>query len=278
MTKLSISSISITIMVTLFQCFPAAAQFLSCGTHVPAEQVALENNFVPVDSVHNLHKTLSVAVFIVENQAGNTGYTDAQLNTVIDELNQYFEPSGLKFSACSIQEIYNYNYDIISPDNLKELTTLYYKPHVINLYITSELYDADYIPVCGLTWMPWANRNVILIRKDCSLIASLTHQMGHFFGLYHTHEEAFGKSKVSDPDCATTGDLCCDTPAQPILTGKVDATCTYTAAETDADGNYYIPSVKNFMSLGRPECQCSFTHDQYVRMTNVFLMYKKDLW
>ncbi|HYX05781.1 MAG TPA: M43 family zinc metalloprotease [Bacteroidales bacterium] len=278
MTKTALNTFIATIIFMLFTGYSAQAQFLSCGTRVTAEQVALENSFVPVDSVHNLHKTFPVAVYIVKNQAGNTGYSEAQLNTVLGELNQNFKPSGLQFSACSIQVVDNYNYDIINPDNLSELTALYFKPHVINLYIVSELYDADYVPVCGLTWMPEANKNVILIRKDCSLTASLTHQMGHFFGLYHTHEEAFGKSKADDSDCATTGDFCCDTPAQPILSGKVDATCIYTAAETDTDGNYYVPSVKNFMSLGRPECQCSFTHDQYVRMTNVFLKYKKDLW
>ncbi|MBL0071623.1 MAG: hypothetical protein IPP34_07360 [Bacteroidetes bacterium] len=40
--------------------------------------------------------------------------------------------------------------------------------------------------------------------------------MGHFFGLYHTFETQFGSELANGSNCATTGDLVCDTLPIPV--------------------------------------------------------------
>jgi PKD repeat protein len=93
--------------------------------------------------------------------------------------------------------------------------------------------------------------------------STLTHEVGHYLGLYHTHETAFGEEAVNGSDCLYEGDLLCDTPADPRLGTNIDGGgCVYIGNETDENGNSYTPHVSNIMSYSRKECRFEFTEDQ----------------
>lgn len=88
------------------------------------------------------------------------------------------------------------------------------------------------------------------------------HEMGHCLGLYHTFENINANENVtrnsgsSCYNCNTSGDLCCDTPADyPDSDANTSSTtCTYSGSELDACFVQYNPSTSNIMSYQPWEC------------------------
>jgi hypothetical protein len=86
--------------------------------------------------------------------------------------------------------------------------------------------------------------------------------MGHFLGLLHTHDTRYGMEDPNGSNCAIAGDLCCDTPAGPVLSNSnVDASCVYTGTST-YDGRPYNPDTHNYMSYSRKYCRDEFSNEQ----------------
>jgi PKD repeat protein len=97
--------------------------------------------------------------------------------------------------------------------------------------------------------------------------SKLSHEMGHYLGLYHTHTSSFGSEAVDGSDCATEGDLLSDTPADPNLSGEVDNDgCIYDGTSTDENGASYLPMVTNLLSYTSKECRFEFTEDQMKKL------------
>ncbi len=254
------------------------AQFISCGTILSQEQIDWENSFSPASHVMTEEsKTLSIAVQVIKNKAGEPGITETAIYAAVETLNENFTAAYLQFSVCKINYIENYQYNNLTNQNEPELTSKYLEPKLINLFIVEQLADFAGNPVCAYTYYPSENKNYLFIAKDCFEPVNLTHQMGHFFGLYHTHETAFGQEHPDGKNCETTGDLICDTPADPMLAGKVNDACTYTA-NTKLGSEYYSPVVTNYMSFSRPSCMCEITRQQAKRIQAVLYNYKIQLW
>ncbi|RYH72582.1 hypothetical protein EVU94_12845 [Flavobacteriaceae bacterium 144Ye] len=106
----------------------------------------------------------------------------------------------------------------------------------------------------------------------------LTHEIGHWFNLLHTHEvDKTAAELVSGDNCKTAGDLCCDTPADPKLSNKVDSsTCDYTGTDTDNSGENYNPDTSNIMSYTDNNCRTDFSDEQVLRMYNAYLGMEDD--
>lgn len=96
---------------------------------------------------------------------------------------------------------------------------------------------------------------------------TLTHEMGHYFNLYHTHEAYLGYELVDGSNCTTHGDLVCDTPADPYVSPSPynALTCTYNGSYTDTNGDYFNPSMTNIMSYFSGGCRKEFTPGQFSR-------------
>jgi len=109
----------------------------------------------------------------------------------------------------------------------------------------------------------------------------IPHELGHNFNLLHTFERAYGTERVTrgaGANCTTTGDLVCDTPADPYgLFAGASYDCisgcppTYTCNFTDVNGDKYAPSPTNIMSYYFP-CTHDFSPGQYDRMQNALAL------
>jgi hypothetical protein len=89
----------------------------------------------------------------------------------------------------------------------------------------------------------------LIVLTEARAPETLTHEMGHYFGLCHTHEElARFATKISDrPECQRSGDGICDTaydpgPTQCVEQAPCDFVCPKESARPDAANvmSYYI--------------------------------------
>jgi len=122
--------------------------------------------------------------------------------------------------------------------------------------------------------------NGITSEDSCVVIVpkngrGLMHELGHTFGLLHTFETKYGTEKVDGTNCDTSGDLICDTPADPGI--PVDNNCVFKYDEPDLNGDYYKTEIGNYMS--HFFCaHCYFTTEQYEKMAATYLNSTFKMW
>ncbi|MFK8043993.1 MAG: M43 family zinc metalloprotease [Crocinitomicaceae bacterium] len=112
-----------------------------------------------------------------------------------------------------------------------------------------------------------ANTYGVIIRHDrvgsigtaVSADRTLTHEVGHCFGLFHTFQDGCG---TNTSDCTNQGDYCCDTPPVDQAHWSCGTTQNYCSQVPPAD--YYgfdaFDQFENFMSYS--PCQNMFSNDQ----------------
>jgi hypothetical protein len=94
----------------------------------------------------------------------------------------------------------------------------------------------------------------------------LSHEFGHCLGLFHTHsgrgcnDYANCAENIDESNCTTCGDLVCDTPADPCLSGNVNTNCEYIGDPS------FSPDVRNIMSYAPPVCLNDLTNGQTIRI------------
>lgn len=99
----------------------------------------------------------------------------------------------------------------------------------------------------------------------------MPHEIGHYLNLYHTFDAVGGNELVDGSNCATAGDMVCDTPAD--ITGVAGisiSNCVYAGTPVDAKGMLYKPDTKNLMSYWHSYgCQTDhFSAGQFDRAYN----------
>ncbi len=99
----------------------------------------------------------------------------------------------------------------------------------------------------------------------------LAHEIGHFFSLHHPFDAIGGKELVkrgTGSNCENTGDLLCDTPADPYneVSNADKLLCELPPNYKDANGDVYKPDLTNIMTYYSNYCKNGFTAGQYERI------------
>jgi PKD repeat protein len=89
-----------------------------------------------------------------------------------------------------------------------------------------------------------------------------THEVGHWLNLYHTFQG--GCTGMSAANCASQGDMCCDTPPVSSANFGCPASTVNTCAETYL-GNR-VDNWENYMDYTDDACMYMFSNDQIARM------------
>jgi len=191
------------------------------------------------------------------------------ISSTIDILNEAFAEANVGFYITQIDVIYT----DLKIDDLSlgayDLYDQFSKEHDIEDMISLYLFDYD-DQLCkessggvscgrtgGFSYI-LSNRtsNIVLSKFDLEDHKVVVHEFGHFFGLYHTFErDQFGRELVSGDNCATTGDIICDTPSDPGPVYEVYVNYSkcrmigYRDAGEDVD---YTPLINNYMSYYKP--------------------------
>jgi hypothetical protein len=236
------------------------------------------------DRLPCIDKTFSIVVHIVVDSLKNPNITEAAILNSLPDLNKNFAPICVSFNICEFRYIQNFAYDRITKNesagrDFKEMQQQYNLKNRINIYYVEAITDVSACGFASLGGITTFDALGIVIKKSCLDPKTLSHEMGHYFGLLHTFEGS-GTELANGSNCATAGDQICDTPADPYVDGEppsdyVDGNCRFISMKKDANGQYYDPLVGNIMSYY--PCSCGFTDQQYLKMASVYLS-KTGMW
>jgi len=233
-----------------------------------------------------LDKRFSLRVHLIDAPQGiEVPFDTAAFEAMLALANDAFAPICLSFENCEYLRIENYRYTSAENRDSTELVNQYGDPNRIDLFITNtdSSMTCGYATQGGVRLEPEAQ---ILLTGECidSTSAELTHLLGHYFGLYNTYETRFGEEQVNGENCETTGDLVCDTPADPFeegtttrYTGPMNP-CLFVFTGRDNAGQFYVPHVANAMSMYSDECGCGLTLGQLERVARICQEAAGDLW
>ncbi|WP_299333982.1 T9SS type A sorting domain-containing protein [uncultured Psychroserpens sp.] len=220
--------------------------------------------------------SVPIKAHIIRDDSGNGGLTEAELNNAIAIMNSYYANAYLEFFLCDgINFIDSSTYYDFETDEQTAMTDTYNVNNVINIYFANSVVSSSSGGgLCGYAYFP-GGPEVILMDNSCATNGStLSHEMGHFFALSHTHGGINGTltdELVDGSNCDSAGDFICDTPADPQLSfSNVSFSCSYTGSTTDSNGDTFAPNPLNIMSYSRKACRTEFSQGQYARIYSVY--------
>ena len=252
----------------------ALAQQRECGTVISPEQREAELRDRALQKPGEVHVPpllpfrIPLTIHICRMNDGTGGFTLGQLDSAMRQVNALYASTGIQFfqygDIIYIDNTYFFNVKDVQTDR-DFLRSQRVVANTVNVYFTN--LDS----LCGQGTFPGDVVQGVLMSNDCAgtvtNTSSFAHELGHFLNLYHTHETAFGMECPSGSNCTTTGDLLCDTPADPDLTDRVTE-CTYNGGVNAPPGceGTYAPQVNNLMSYATKNCRSMFTAGQIDRM------------
>jgi len=227
------------------------------------ERLARHNEHIAELSNERSSTSVPVTAHLISRANGLDALTETELNEAIELMNEHYINANIEFFLCGVNNIADdYFYDFSSPkENL--MTATYNVPNTINLYIAGSVSSSSGAGLCGYTHFPGQTGDQVIMAKGCVGNGStLSHEFGHYLGLYHTH----GKTNSNTTDestegtnCLFAGDDVCDTPADPNIFGEV-TDCEYTGG---AEG--FAPDAQNLMSYAPSGCRMHFSQGQLNR-------------
>ncbi|MBT6815729.1 MAG: hypothetical protein HOA49_04925 [Flavobacteriales bacterium] len=214
--------------------------------------------------------SLPVQHHIVRETNGTGGLDPNDIPIIMGIMNTYYANANISFFDCgTINYIDNSSYYNFNQSQESSVCGANDVTDVINIYYFNSVSSGS-SSLCGYAYFPggsWKNR--IIMNNSCALNGStLTHELGHYLSLYHTHQGSTGSNPelVNGTNCTTSGDQLCDTPADPTLsTSTVNSSCQYTGTSTDPNGQTYVPDPTNIMSYSRKSCRTFLSAGQYNR-------------
>jgi hypothetical protein len=212
---------------------------------------------------------VAITAHIVRYDDGSEGIPQYQIDQAIDDLNGHVQDTNLRFFQLGeTLFIDDTKYaEVADYDERDELIQIDTVSRTLNVYFVPDLGFAG-----GVATFPDEPLHGIVIENVYAghgiYRGVFSHEVGHYFWLFHTHETAEGDECVDGSNCDIAGDLICDTPADPQLYGGNVWTkiCLYFGEDTDScNGDLYDPPTTNIMSYTPPECMDVFTDEQLGR-------------
>lgn len=234
--------------------------------------------------------TVKIVTHVIADGAGGwpSGLTQQKVDAQIARLNADFGPYGIQFAHSGTRVhadskltcINRYDYSGRYYNDVVQMKNKYAEDvgSSINIFISCQdtgnfgtllgfgtfPWDADALSAQGGVWM-----NARFIGAD---ERTLTHELGHTLGLWHTFHGVSETSgctdnctenvhELDDANADYTGDFCKDTPATPRNYACEDP------AGTDCNGaSWGVTATDNYMAYSPDSCINNFTSEQSRRM------------
>ncbi len=206
--------------------------------------------------------------------------TQLQLQRMMDDLNRIYQTSGMNVRFFMICPQFVTDPDALTMNNWQSFWNTFAGNNTdafaINVHVIVDIEGS------GGVWNSVGDFIVVErdVYENTEGTTSLAHEIGHYFGLDHTHrnhnkgkcrQECVSRTRKFDiaDFCLKTGKICekngdalCDTPADPNLSGDINTDCIYNMAETDNWGDTYVPDTRNVMSYSNRSCRDRFSNGQ----------------
>lgn len=274
---------TITLSLSFLFLLALYAKGQGCGTPEPsAEQLKfMESNQSKARSFNgNITRgtvEIPVQLHVMQKDDGTGGLALFRIKEAILDLNNKFYDANIRFVILDnvnyIKDSYHYDFNV---NNEEKLGRKYDVANVVNLYIANSI-SSGQVSLCGYAYFPPGNDRVLMTKSCINNGSTLPHELGHYFMLYHTHGTTNTGSTdelVKGTNCHIAGDRVCDTPADPNISGLIDANCEYMGRIRDAEGDLYRPDPLNMMSYSIKPCRKAFTVGQYKRMNYTALNHR----
>lgn len=217
-----------------------------------------------------------IAAHIVRQSDGTGGLPESRYLQALADANAHYAPGNITFYTKGAIDYIDSDdfYTTSSLNEIDALRTTNTVPDAINIYFTENL-NFEGGGLCGISAFTFSSVQAIAMRNSCTANpaglgnhSTFSHEIGHYFNLFHTHETGIGTELVDGSNCAFAGDELCDTPADPRLSsGTVSSlTCQYTDNETDPNGDPYAPDCTLLMSYSLKHCRDTFSPQSYTRV------------
>lgn len=236
---------------------------------------------------------IPVVVHVIQRTNGTGAMTDARVQSQIDILNEDFQAmSGTNGAPGTDGQIEFY---LATEDPNGNSTTgitrstnntwfndggSYYNSlawdtnRYLNIYTNSGGGALGYVPALPQGGISGSNADRVVILESTfgrnapfnpfNLGRTVTHEVGHYLGLYHTFDNGCGSSS-----CYTTGDRICDT------NGESSPTFGCPGSRTSCGG---AAPFHNYMDYSDDICMNQFTVEQNNRMRCSLLTYRPNLY
>lgn len=230
-----------------------------------------EYDFIPAS------RTFRVYIHIIHRDWGG-GLTINEVVEAMAKLTDGFREQNIQFYAEPLYDnIYNTSWCEAPNSYISQIFSHNRHTDGIDIYILP--YDVVYggiaedIPSTAL-----------IVDGYLAQTLGIAHEMGHCFGLYHTHSGSYHQYNCPNCGCddyancwenpdgsnsTTCGDRVSDTPADPCLSGRVFSDCTLYSIPSG-----YTPDPNLIMSYSGPDCWEYFTPGQSTRMGTFFANYE----
>lgn len=228
--------------------------------------------------------TVPIKAHVIRTTVGSGGLSIAQLEQAITVMNSVYVDAGIQFYLCDgINYINNDDFYDYETSQEEDLTSINNINGVINIYFTNSIVSTSSGGgLCGYAYFPGGPETILMANSCATNGSTLSHEMGHFFALPHTHgnSNVTGSTEelVNGSNCESTGDFICDTPADPKLgNSSVNISCQYTGTTQDANAEFYQPNPLNIMSYSRKACRTFFSPQQYARINATYQISRSNL-
>ncbi|GGI57231.1 T9SS type A sorting domain-containing protein [Winogradskyella haliclonae] len=268
-----------------FKYTPEAQQYFNS---IRQKIKSLEEEFIQqrLSSNSTVITSVPIKAHIIRQTNGLGGLTVSELNDAITEMNAIYVDAGLEFFLCDgINFIDDDNFYSYETNDEAQLFADHSQTNIMNIYFTNSVVSSTSGgSLCGYARFPGGaiTENILMANSCATNGSTLSHEVGHFFALSHTHGNSNTPGSTAElvdgSNCATTGDFICDTPADPQLSyGNVNSSCIYTGSTQDANSDFYTPDPENLMSYSRKECRTQFSLQQLARISAIYQSSRNNL-
>ena len=277
--------------VVLIAAATVSAQEHGCGTVIPPKQISFEREQISgrVDfsqmALAPQEVSIPLTIHILRDGSGSGGLSPESLDSTMTDLNAMYVPMEITFYQCGPVDYIDddgFYADMSTMARIDSLRLINLVYGTINVYFVPE---SSGFPYCGISAFSGSAVQSIMMNNLCTGTTSpstLAHEIGHYFNLYHTHETAFGVECPDGGNCGSSGDLLCDTPADPDLYDHVSdyPYCEYDhyASTPSGCGGTYNPQVDNLMSYSRKNCRDFWSSMQMARLIYMMDNYRPELF
>lgn len=148
----------------------------------------------------------------------------------------------------------------------------------LNIWVVTSIAGSGQGTTLGYAQFPWQNtpsRDGIVIRHDrvgsigtalstADSGRTLTHEIGHWLGLYHTFQDG----------CTGQGDFCDDTP--PVAETFTNQNCPANGNSCNNDFPDLLDMWENYMDYSNGTCMSMFTQNQKSRMHDALKIFPRN--